>query len=92
MKTVQEALAELPDSWEKIRDLFREQRVKGRTNDCVRCPLARWLTQQTGERVMVGEEVVSVNDHDFELDEAQKDFVSQFDSGDFPELKEEVEA
>lgn len=92
MVTVEVALKQLPDSGEQIWDLFVELGIKGQTNDCLRCPLARWLSQETGQQVLVDETVACVGDQCFELDEAQQDFVTRFDEGDFLELKEEVDA
>lgn len=65
-----DALAELPDTAEKIAAMLSAEGIKGEQSCLSRCPLAVWLTLRVGARCKVG------TDHAWVLNEVGKtDFV-----------------
>lgn len=89
MVTVEAALKQLPESWQGICKRFEAEGVRGQPHDCYQCPLSRWLTQQIGLRVLVGEYKAREEEscRQWELTEEQQAFVRLFDQGEFPKLE-----
>jgi len=94
MKTVEQALSELPPTVEEIVQKMTKEGIKGKRNNVYYCPLARYLSRETGKEVIVGR-----NSCKFfgDRDDASKcfhthainAFINLVDSGNCPELLED---
>lgn len=88
MKTLRQAIDELPKSAEEIRTFLAAKGYKG-IADAQYCPLAMYLQDETGLSIEVDTEEVTMCGSIY-LPPAAQDFVAYFDAGDYPELKEQT--
>lgn len=82
---------------DEIADFFRREGVQGEKGMSDRCPIAQWMTEQTGGPIVVstlemwnaGAEDFLDNDtiHRINHTEAMTDFVDRFDSGFYSDLQ-----
>jgi hypothetical protein len=90
--TLEQALAELPDTADGIAAYFIAQDCRGRRKDSLRCPIAKYL-DGTGEfhRPEVTESAISyeVGEHDQHMvltPDHMTEFITRFDKGEWPDL------
>jgi hypothetical protein len=89
--TLDQALAELPDTADGIADRMRALDIKGRRQDDFCCPIANWLIGKGFEDPMVGEEWCEALDDDptqTDTPPAVAEFVRRFDAGVYLDLVE----
>lgn len=90
MPDVLATLALLGNSPSDIAAALRERGIKGQMWEAVRCPLARFLSDELGQRCLVSAPWIVVggkNEHSTPASVAE--FIRHFDAGKWPELVEE---
>jgi hypothetical protein len=92
-ETICEALDDLPKDADEIASAFEEAGITGYMVEARRCPLAKYVTQETGFTVGVAGETV-VPEAYFQvavfLPRQIRKFVDKFDDGEYPNLVEAV--
>lgn len=82
---------------DEIADYFRYEGITGYPTSHVSCPIANWMSQQTGGKVSVADVVVDLlaspeNLKVLETTGAMLAFIRKFDSLDYPDLLSKEEA
>lgn len=82
-------------SAEELASFFKTNNVKGYCQDEHSCPISNWMKRNLDDYVEVITEdkicVYNAYDHDndvetFETSQVVKDFIAEFDAGDYPDL------
>lgn len=96
MLTLEQALAALPDTADRIAARFAADGIKGTRKDDGCCPVAVYLTSVGLASPEVTENVIAVGGDDEDLFEFTPEhvveFIQRFDNGAWPELVSDPEA
>jgi len=91
MKTLEQALAELPDTADSIAEYFIQQECRGVPGDSICCPIANYLTGIGFMGPSVRDIAMDAYDDEDLWSQADTpphigEFISRFDKGEWPEL------
>lgn len=83
---------------DSVKEYLKLMGVKGFRENEMNCPISNWIRYNTDCPVMTEDKIIVFTGYDwdndvdeFETSEAVKQFIRNFDVGDYPELEDEYE-